>query len=67
MSDKRPPPPVLPPSTKLNQNFCLFHKGEIKGEIYICPTCKSNYCLECAKNAAKEAKLCIKCKQLVLI
>ncbi|MFX0000212.1 MAG: hypothetical protein ACFE9Q_15350 [Candidatus Hodarchaeota archaeon] len=67
MSDKKiPPPPTLPPSFKIKDNFCLFHKGEIQGETYTCPTCKSVYCLECAKKARVEAKLCIKCKQLII-
>jgi hypothetical protein len=68
MNDKKiPPPPVLPPSTKFNENFCLLHKGDIEGEIYICPTCKIKYCMKCAEKARTGAKLCIKCKQLILI
>lgn len=68
MSEKKvPPPPVLPPSIEIKNNFCLFHKGEIQGEIYTCPSCKTNYCMECAKKARDEKKLCIKCKQLVLM
>ncbi len=68
MSDKKtPPPPVLPPMVSLKESFCLFHKGDIKGEIYTCPSCKSNYCLKCAEKAKKEGRLCVKCKYLVLI
>ncbi|MFX1502665.1 MAG: hypothetical protein ACFFDH_17020 [Promethearchaeota archaeon] len=68
MSDKNvPPPPILPPSFKIKKNFCLFHKGDIQGEIYTCPVCKTNYCLECAKKAQLEEKLCVKCKRLVLM
>ena len=68
MSDKKiPPPPILPPSIKIEDNFCLFHKGDVKGDVYMCPTCKTNYCLECAKKAKHEAKFCIKCKQLIII
>ncbi|MFX0002995.1 MAG: hypothetical protein ACFE9C_02395 [Candidatus Hodarchaeota archaeon] len=66
MSDKQiPPPPILPPTITLNEKLCLFHKGDINGEIYICPSCHTKYCLECAKKAEKEGKLCIKCKHLV--
>ncbi|MFW9939616.1 MAG: hypothetical protein ACFFFT_01150 [Candidatus Thorarchaeota archaeon] len=64
---KTPPPPVLPPSIKIDENFCLLHKGEIQGEIYTCPSCKTKYCMECAEIANQEAKLCIKCKHLILL
>ncbi|MFX0174805.1 MAG: hypothetical protein ACFE85_01090 [Candidatus Hodarchaeota archaeon] len=64
---KLPPPPVLPPTRTISENFCLFHKGTIKGEIYTCPRCKSNYCLECAKKAMNTGESCVKCKQIVLI
>lgn len=68
MSNKKiPPPPRLPPSIKVNENFCLLHKGEIEGEIYICPKCKTKYCMKCAEKAQEEANLCIKCKQLILL
>jgi len=64
---KEPPPPILPPSIEIKEDFCLFHKGEIQGEIYICPACKTKYCMECAKRARDERKLCVKCKQLILM
>ena len=69
MSEKNtPPPPVLPPSLpKVKDNFCLFHRGEIKGEYYQCKACKTKYCLECAKKAKAEGKKCIKCKQLIFL
>ncbi|MFX1394510.1 MAG: hypothetical protein ACFFAH_13170 [Promethearchaeota archaeon] len=69
MSDKKkPPPPVLPPKLeKTQENFCLFHRGDIEGEIYQCTACKTKYCLECAKKAKKEGKKCIKCKQLIFL
>ena len=37
MNEKKlPPPPVLPPSyQKIKENFCLFHKGNLKDEIYV--------------------------------
>ncbi|MBD3195410.1 MAG: hypothetical protein GF317_10165 [Candidatus Lokiarchaeota archaeon] len=68
MNDKKiPSPPVLPPKIKIKENFCLFHKGEIEGETYTCPKCGTKYCLKCAKKARSEAKLCVKCKQLVMM
>ena len=69
MADKKkPPPPIMPPSSvKITENFCLFHKGDIEGDIYQCNTCKTKYCLECARKAKEEGKKCIKCKQLIFI
>jgi hypothetical protein len=70
MSNKKiPPPPALPPSNfGSKENYCLFHKGDIKGkEVYICPKCKTNYCMDCAKIAKSEGKKCIKCKQLIFL
>jgi len=68
MSEKNtPPPPRLPPIFKVDEDFCLFHKGKIGNEEYICPNCKSRYCLKCAKEAKQSQKLCIKCKSLILL
>ncbi|MFX0071403.1 MAG: hypothetical protein ACFFAO_09970 [Candidatus Hermodarchaeota archaeon] len=69
MSDKNlPPPPKLPPNNlKIEDNFCLFHKGPLKKKIYKCPNCNTKYCLECAKKAKAEGKKCIKCKQLIFL
>ncbi len=68
MSEKKPPPPILPPPiAKLKQNFCLFHKGEINQPTYLCPTCKTKYCLECAKKVKLDGKSCIKCKQIIIL
>ncbi|MFO8020542.1 MAG: hypothetical protein R6U96_18110 [Promethearchaeia archaeon] len=66
---KMPPsPPELPPETdKIPDDFCLFHKGKISGEVYECPTCHTTYCLECAQKAREEGKKCIKCKQVILL
>ena len=66
-NNKIPPPPVLPPSFKVNENFCLLHRGNIEGEIFTCPKCKTNYCLKCAQKANAEVKLCVKCKKLIIV
>ena len=68
MSDKDiPPPPILPPSFKIKKDFCLFHKGDLKGDIYQCTACKTKYCLDCAKKAKEEGKKCVKCKQMIFL
>lgn len=69
MSNKKiPPAPVFPPSIpKVDEKFCLLHKGKITGEIYQCHSCKTKYCLECAKKAKSEGKKCVKCKQLIFL
>jgi hypothetical protein len=63
-----PPPPILPPE-KLppKENFCLFHKGKITGEIYECPSCRTKYCLICAQKAKENGRKCIKCKNVIFI
>jgi hypothetical protein len=63
-NQNKPPPPVLPPSFKVSDTFCLLHKGNLDGEIYVCPSCKTKYCMNCAQKAKEEAKLCITCKNL---
>ena len=68
MSEKKlPPGPNLPPKTTLRENYCLFHKGDITGELYTCPSCKTTYCLSCAKKAKEEKRTCVKCKQLIFL
>ncbi|MBD3340480.1 MAG: hypothetical protein GF353_15300 [Candidatus Lokiarchaeota archaeon] len=63
-----PPPPNLPPDNiKITENYCLIHKGEIKGEIYECPSCKRKYCLECALKIKDEGKKCPKCQQIIFL
>ena len=65
---KKPPPPVLPPKLdKIQENYCLFHRGDIQGEIYQCKACETKYCLKCAKKAKAEGKKCIKCKQMIFL
>ncbi len=68
MSEKKvPPPPSMPPAFKVNENFCLLHKGELKGQTYECPGCKTKYCLECVKKAKIEKKSCVKCKKIFFL
>ena len=68
MSEKKvPPPPALPPTIGIKENYCRFHKGDLQGDLYTCPSCKEKYCLECAKKAKSEGKKCIKCQQLIFI
>ncbi len=68
MSQKKvPPPPSMPPSVKVKENFCLLHKGDLKEPTYVCRACKTKYCLECAKKAKAEKKTCVKCKSLFFV
>ncbi|MHA1148456.1 MAG: hypothetical protein ACTSR8_09435 [Promethearchaeota archaeon] len=68
MSNRKiPPPPTMPPSIQLSKSICLFHKGPLSSERYTCPTCKTQYCVNCAKKAKSEKKTCLKCKQLIFI
>jgi len=50
-----------------NEFNCIAHKGSIGGSSYICPKCKSLYCLECAINLKKENKLCILCNLTIQV
>lgn len=68
MDKKRPKPPIFPPKdVKIGKDFCLFHKGKIQGEIYICPKCSTQYCKTCAVKAKENGKKCVKCKNPIYL
>ncbi len=42
--------------------ICLIHKGPISGaNIYLCPSCKTYYCLNCAKALRSRGEKCWAC------
>ena len=41
----------------LQEFFCIVHRGPIEGDNYLCPHCKTFYCVKCA-TALKEKGVC---------
>lgn len=42
---------------------CIVHKGPVEGtNVYICPKCKTFYCVRCAKAVKKSGENCWTCK-----
>ncbi len=45
-----------------DQKFiCVVHKGQIVGTVYICPKCKTCYCLTCAYSLKANGEKCWTC------
>ena len=43
--------------------ICVVHKGPIKGDnIYLCPTCETFYCRNCAKVLKDKGEHCWNCE-----
>ncbi|MFX1597327.1 MAG: hypothetical protein ACFFBK_14815, partial [Promethearchaeota archaeon] len=40
---------------------CVVHKGQIVGTVYICPNCKTCYCLTCAYSLKANGEKCWTC------
>ena len=43
-------------------DFCVVHKGPIRGIIYSCPKCGVKYCMKCAKMLKKRKEGCWSCE-----
>jgi tetratricopeptide (TPR) repeat protein len=43
------------------QFICIVHKGQIVGTVYICPNCKTCYCLTCAYSLKANGEKCWVC------
>lgn len=43
--------------------ICVVHKGEIVGTVYICPNCKTQYCLTCAYSLKAKGEKCWICNE----
>ncbi|MFX1495673.1 MAG: hypothetical protein ACFFBZ_15420, partial [Promethearchaeota archaeon] len=41
--------------------ICIVHKGHIVGTVYICPNCKTCYCLTCAYSLKANGEKCWTC------
>ena len=41
--------------------LCLVHRGNISGEVYVCPKCKSFYCKKCASVLMVKGEQCWSC------
>lgn len=41
--------------------ICVVHKGQIVGTVYICPDCKTSYCLTCAYSLKANGEKCWTC------
>ncbi len=41
---------------------CLVHKGPIEGTVYVCPKCKTHYCLNCVKALIEKGEKCWACE-----
>ena len=45
-----------------DQKFtCVVHKGQIVGTVYICPNCKTSYCLTCTYSLKANGEKCWTC------
>jgi len=42
---------------------CIVHKGPIKGNLYLCPHCKTLYCEKCAKALEEKDEKCWACEK----
>ena len=43
--------------------MCVVHKATIVGTVYICPSCKSYYCLKCANALVEKGEKCWNCER----
>jgi len=42
--------------------ICVVHKGSIDGAVYICPRCKTFYCVKCASALRDKGENCWSCE-----
>ncbi len=45
-----------------NEAICVVHKAAIVGTVYICPQCKTYYCLKCANALVEKEEKCWTCE-----
>jgi len=46
---------------------CIVHRGEIVGNVYICPNCQSFYCHKCAKVLKIKGEKCWSCENEITV
>jgi hypothetical protein len=44
------------------EDFCQIHRGPLSGITYVCPTCKTKYCLKCAESIKIKGEKCWGCE-----
>ena len=47
--------------------ICIVHKGTIDGAVYICPNCKTFYCVRCANALKEKGEKCWSCESEVSV
>lgn len=47
------------------QDFCQVHRGLLSGVSYICPKCKTKYCLKCARALKEKSEGCWVCFETI--
>ncbi len=50
---------------KPDQDFCIIHKGPIRGIIYSCPKCGVKYCMKCASTLKNRKEGCWSCEEKI--
>ena len=43
--------------------ICVVHKGPIVGNVYICPNCRTFYCVKCATALKEKGEHCWSCEK----
>ena len=46
---------------KEKEDFCQIHRGPLSGITYVCPKCKTKYCLKCAQTLKIRDEHCWTC------
>jgi hypothetical protein len=47
--------------------MCLVHRGDIVGDIYVCPNCQSFYCQRCARILKTKEENCWTCNNEITV
>ncbi len=47
--------------------ICIVHRGDITGDMYLCPECKALYCQRCAKVLKANKDACWSCTSEIVV